>query len=267
MKARELFKPNESPYFNMYTAGLSGIPFEECVAVLTELGVPIRGKDAQSWQDGDWKRRMKAGRQDILNPVVQKPKASTIVATKKLSDFPMIPYGWLGTDRRWFPCSFDNMPLQRWGYKPEEDPPVIPELFDRPTAQALSPCGWVGQNLYGQTFVVMDIDGRGHGEDDEQVIMFGNQFRNLTETWEDPAKPGSFHLYFSTDRYIPIAHFPEAKLDFLGNQTNAAVYTKNKQPNGLPRMMMTDAVWDAMQHYVKVRKMQKRGGASEQHLY
>jgi hypothetical protein len=73
-------------------------------------------------------------------------------------------------------------------------------------------------------------------------------------TLEDPAKPGSFHLYFKTDRLIPVRHFPWAKLDLMGNAVNAAVYFKNKVGNGLPMMQLDERVWQAMMNYQIERK-------------
>jgi hypothetical protein len=105
-----------------------------------------------------------------------------------------------------------------------------------------------------QKFVVFDIDGRGHGEDDLKVIAFGNQFRETTFTMEDPAKPGSFHLYFETDRLIPVRHFPWAKLDLMGNAVNAAVYLKNKKSNGLPLRKLDEEVWQSLVDYQRDRK-------------
>lgn len=105
-----------------------------------------------------------------------------------------------------------------------------------------------------QNFIVMDIDGVGHGIKDEQVITFGSQFREMTMTLEDPMKQGSFHLYFMTNRLVPVKHFPHAKLDLMGNAVNAAVYFKNKVSNGIPAAELTPQIWDAMQRYQVSRK-------------
>jgi hypothetical protein len=142
------------------------------------------------------------------------------------------------------------MPMQKWGYSPD----YRPNLYEHDGAVALSPIGWVGQNLYAQPFIVIDIDGDGHGTYDEQVIEFGNRYRNFTETWENPDKPGSFHLYFATDKIIPIGHFPYAKLDLMGNQKNAAVYLKNKVSNGIPRADLNKEFWSALKEYLDTRR-------------
>lgn len=245
----ELFHCGESPYFNMFKAGLLGIPIENVASKLTSIGVPLRSKDIENWQAGMFKRQMNAD-----PSFVPSVKVDTISGVpfddSKLSDFPMFPVSWVGTQKRFFPCTQDNKPMQRWGWSKE----YHPQLYDIASAKALSPCGWVGQNMLYQRFIVMDIDGRGHGADDEKVIAFGNIFRNQTMCMEDPAKLGSFHLYFATDRIIPIKHFGWAKLDLMGNAQNAAVYLKNKISNGLPMMQLDDNVWHALMSYQKERR-------------
>lgn len=252
----ELFKNDESPYFAMFRAGLHGHTIEECLQECIYKNIPVREKDINSWKEGHWKKAIKTNLRsgDVLNPVLVKKSQSGKMANLKLEDFPKWPSDWLGTDRRWFPCTGDNRPMQKWGYSEF----YTPTLLDRPSAQAISQCGWVGQNVYAQTFIVFDIDGVGHGSRDDQVIAFGNKFREGTQCWEDPMKPGSFHLYFSTNRRIPIAHYNYAKLDVLGNHTNAAVYTKNKQSNGLQMAPLTQEIWDEMQAYVKGREQQRK---------
>lgn len=254
------FSQNASPYFAMFRAGCNGVPLEEATALCSKIGIPLRAKDIDSWKDGNWNYKMRRSN-SVLNPKPPKRQQQNYVAVSRaqhLEEFPKWPEGWSGTGKRWFPCNEQNAPMQAWGYK--ED--FRPNLYEREEAVALSPIGWVGQNTYAQPFVVMDIDGRGHGEDDEQVIAFGNLFRDMTETWEDPAKPGSFHLYFSTEHIIPTCHFGYAKLDFMGNATNYAVYTKNKRSNGLPRARLTDEIYQAMKEYEQIRKEQRSHGQS-----
>lgn len=245
----EMFHSNESPYFNMFKAGLFGIPIEKIITKLTALGIPMRSKDIQSWQDGMIKRQSK------IDPSFKIP-AKVVTGTgipfedAKLSDFPMFPQSWIGPKRRFFPCTMENKPMCRWGWSVD----YRPQLYDQRTARDLSPCRWIGQNMLYQRFIVMDIDGRGHGEDDPWVIAFGNLFKDKTFCMEDPMKPGSFHLYFSTDRLIPVRHFGWAKLDLMGNSVNAAVYLKNKVNNGLSMMQLDEEVWDALMSYQRYRK-------------
>lgn len=246
---RELFAPNQSPYFNMFKAGYRGIPIENVVARLTQLGIPIRSKDIKAWQDGYFKYQMKQD-PSFIPPIKQVTETGVPFEEAKLTDFPMFPQSWTGTEHRFFPCTQDNRPMQKWGWSKD----FTPELLDLASAKALSPCGWVGQNMLYQRFIVLDIDGRGHGQDDPQVITFGSQFKNITLCMEDPAKPGSFHLYFSTDRLIPVKHFPYAKLDLMGNAVNAAVYMKNKVSNELPMMQLTEEIWQATMAYQNGRK-------------
>lgn len=234
-----------SPYFDMFKAGRNGIPLDECIAKCTRNGIALRKKDIRNYEDGLFYYSM--GSSNVKKPDI---KYGMNFEDMKLDSFPKFPIGWTGTNRRFFPCSAENKPLQRWGWSKD----FTPDLYLKADAQALSPCGWVGQNLLYQTFIVLDIDGRGHGINDDFVIEFGNRFRDTTMTMEDPKKPGSFHLYFNTDRLIPVRHFPWAKLDLMGNAVNAAVYLKDKKPNGLPPRMLDNEVWDAMMAYQKSRK-------------
>lgn len=270
----EILPAGQSPYFGMFRAGRLGYTIEEVTAHCTMSGIPLRAKDIQSWQDGAFKNqvsqaifeqqlasnRRKPG--SHLNPtgvranvpIVNLPSmrlaCQPAFDTMRLDDFPLLPSGWKGCERRFFPCTADNRPMIQWGWRPGFEP----NLMLRVDAQAISPVHWVGQNMLYQNFIVMDIDGVGHGVRDEGVIAFGNQFRDMTMTLEDPRKPGSFHLYFMTNRLIPVKHFPKAKLDLMGNAVNAAVYFKNKVSNGIPAAELTPEIWDALQLYQVSRK-------------
>lgn len=238
-----------SPYYGMYHCGYYGVPIEDCIAKCQRNGIAIRKKDLRSYNDGLFKRNVQGLQVDErFRESIREPGVP--FNDMKLCDFPRFPIGWVGTERRFFPCSQDNKPMQKWGWTKTFNP----DLHTRADAKALSPCGWVGQNMLYQKFIVLDIDGRGHGADDLEVIEFGSQFRDLTFTVEDPAKPGSFHLYFNTDRLIPVRHFPWAKLDLMGNAVNAAVYFKNKVGNGMPTMDLDEDVWHAMMQYQMRRK-------------
>lgn len=239
-----------SPYYSMFRCGYYGVPIEDCIAKCQRNGIALRKKDLDSYNDGVFKsgvgQIVRNGQ--LIN--VQDIQPGIPFEQMKLKDFPMFPVGWVGTERRFFPCTQDNKPMQKWGWSKD----FTPELHTRADAKVLSPCGWVGQNMLYQKFVVFDIDGRGHGADDLEVIAFGSQFRDNTFTVEDPKKPGSFHLYFETDRLIPVRHFPWAKLDLMGNAVNAAVYFKNKIGNGVPMLKLDDDIWDAMIEYQTRRK-------------
>ena len=239
-----------SPYYGMYHCGYYGVPLDDCLNKCKRNGILVREKDIRSYQDGQFKRGIGNVMSGSAKPSMADIKFGKPFNDMELSDFPRFPAGWNGTERRFFPCTVDNKPMQKWGWSKG----FSPELYVMADAKALSPCGWVGQNMLYQKFVVFDIDGRGHGVDDDEVIRFGNMFKDETFTMEDPAKPGSFHLYFSTDRLIPVRHFPWAKLDLMGNAVNAAVYFKNKKWNGVPPMELTDEVWHAMIDYQSRRK-------------
>lgn len=245
-----------SPYHSMFRCGYYGVPLEDCIAKCQRNGIAIRRKDLQNYNNGAFKRGIGSivGSNGLLTNIAN-VEPGTPFENTKLSDYPLLPVGWKGTEHRFFPCTQDNKPMQQWGWKKNPDGSVFsPELYTRSDARALSPCGWVGQNLLYQRFVVMDIDGRGHGADDLEVIAFGNMFRDKTFTVEDPRKPGSFHLYFATDRLLPDKHFPWAKLDFKGNARNSAVYFKNKVGNGVPMLTLTEEIWQAMIRYESNRK-------------
>lgn len=244
-----------SPYYSMYHCGYYGVPIEKCLEKCQRNGIAVRKKDIQSYNDGVFKRGMGYIVKNNQLVDVSQAIASLPLDKARLTDFPLMPIGWTGSERRFFPCTKDNKPMGKWGWAKKPDGSVyVPKLYTRVDAQALSPCGWVGHNLLYQRFIVMDIDGRGHGNEDLEVIAFGNQFRDYTFTVEDPAKPGSFHLYFETDRLIPIRHFVWAKLDLMGNAANAAVYFKNKVGNGVPMAKLDDNIWHAMMEYQKKRK-------------
>ena len=244
-----------SPYYGMFHCGYYGVPIEDCIAKCQRNGIVLRKKDLQSYNDGVFKRGM--GNIIVNNKIVNLVNVRPGIPFEdmKLSDFPMLPAGWVGSERRFFPCTQDNKPMQAWGWKKKDDGTVvIPELYTKGDAKALSPCGWVGQNMLYQRFIVVDIDGRGHGTDDISTIMFGNIFKDKTFCTEDPKKPGSFHLYFETDRLIPVRHFPWAKIDLMGNAVNAAVYFKNKVGNGMPMMKLDQNIWRSIIVYQQKRK-------------
>lgn len=249
----EIFHAGESPYFGMYTAGRVGYGLEETVSYVRQLGIPLREKDVKAWEDGNFKREMYFSNRKTsrLNPVSSTPSQHTApTEMPSFSELPLLPEGWKGTDRRFFPCTPDNRPMRKWGWSDS----FTPDLLLRIDAELLSPCKWVGQNMLYQPFIVLDIDGVGHGCVDEPVIQFGSLFKDKTLTFEDPAKPGSFHLYMRTNRLIPVKHFPWAKLDLMGNAVNAAVYFKNKKPNGLEPIELTEDIWYAIDTYQKKRK-------------
>lgn len=253
----ELFHPNESPYMNMYVAGLMGWELEEIAQHLSSIDVPLRSKDVKNWENGIYRHRTKiiteGGHKSILNPFVPSAHIEHQAKPQKYSEFSVMPKEWVGCEQRFFPCTSENKPMTKWGWTKN----FTPTLYDYASAKALSPCGWVGQNMIYQKFIVLDIDGVGHGCTDQYVIAFGNMFKDKTLCLEDPKKPGSFHLYFKTDRLIPVRHFPWAKLDVMGNMTNAAVYLKNKQPNNLPMAVLTEEIWNLIMQYAEYRKENK----------
>lgn len=250
----EMFHYGQSPYFNMYKAGLLGIPIDVVSSKLTQIGIPLRAKDIENWQSGMFKHQMNSDPM-FKPPAKRETETGVPFDNSHLEDFPMFPLSWVGTEKRFFPCTQDNKPMQKWGWSKD----FHPQLYTLADAKALSPIGWVGQNMLYQRFIVLDIDGAGHGSYDQKVINFGSKYKDKTMCLEDPVKPGSFHLYFSTDRLIPVRHFPWAKLDLMGNAVNAAVYMKNKQNNGLKMSQLSEEVWQDMLSYQQSRKERDNG--------
>lgn len=255
----ELFVPGSSPYVSMYTAGRTGYSIEEVVSYCNMVGIPLRQKDVANWESGHFVCQMDSqtkwlnpgGKGNIISSgPAMVAQGGRIVEDMELSELPTMPDGWKGTEKRFFPCTAENKPMMQWGWKPN----FVPQLMCLTDAKVLSPCGWVGQNMLYQPFIVVDIDGAGHGERDQDVIDFGRLFQDDTLVMEDPAKEGSFHLYFKTNRLVPVRHYPHAKIDLMGNAVNAAVYLKNKKGNGVEPMTLTDEVWRLIMNYQKIRK-------------
>ena len=260
MKPLEEFWQSGSPYLACYSMGLGGHDLQEVVSFFNRNGVQLREKDIQNWENGHFKYSIEfAENNQSLSYQGGKERSHLDKSAEKiisLSSFPKFPENWNGCLQRFFPCNKDNKPKIKWGYSQG----YIPTLTTKASAIALSDDGLIGQNMLYQPFVVIDIDGNGHGDFDLEVITFGNTYRDKTTCMEDPAKPGSFHLYFSTDRIIPTYHFPWAKLDFMGNANNYAVYLKRKVSNGLPMMKLDQYVWQAMMNYQAERY--KKGATS-----
>lgn len=253
----DLLKPGQSPYINMYTAALYGYTMDEINRHCQSWGIPLRAKDVKNWERGRKNYEARHGVDSFEPDPIPQFQALYTQQQEEIiewKDLALLPPGWKGVEKRFFPCSPTNQPLVRWGWRPGE----TPGLMSYQAAKQLSPVGWVGQNLMYQKFIVIDIDGVGHGERDESVIQFGNLFRDQTLTMEDPAKPGSFHLYFFTQHIIPIKHFPWAKIDLMGNARNAAVYLKNKKSNGKPMLELSEPIWNALNAYQRERKLSCR---------
>lgn len=256
----DLFHSGQSPYYAMYEAGLYGYTAAEVTDYCMRLGLPLRSKDYANFENGAMRSRFRNVQYEQpaggLNPVINASSTSLWTDDLSFDMLPSLPIGWTPPSRRFFPCTSDNRPMMKWGWSKD----YTPQLMSASDAQALSVVkggpGWVGQNMLYQNFIVLDVDGEGHGGRDSQVIAWGSKYASETMTLCDPLKPGSFHLYFATDRIVPVRHFPWAKLDLMGNAVNAAVYFKNKKSNGRSMAELTKEVWDDMMDYVRERKQQ-----------
>lgn len=242
----EFWHGGTSPYLACYSMGLSGHDLQEVINFFASIGITLRLKDVQNWENGHFKYSIeKMENNRSVNYQRNHERIKTSQSFVHLDQFPTFPQGWNGCEQRFFPCTKENKPKSKWGYAQG----FTPQLMTRASAIALSDDGLIGQNMIYQPFIVVDIDGNGHGAFDLDVITFGNKYRDRTLCMEDPAKPGSFHLYFKTNRIIPTYHFPWAKLDFMGNANNYAVYLKRKVSNGLPMTELTQYVWQDIMNY------------------
>ncbi len=134
----EILPPGQSPYFGMFRAGRLGYSIEEVTSHCTMMGIPLRAKDIQSWQDGAFKNQVanaifeqrlaesRAKPGSRINPngraVTMPTNVSMTRLTDKpsfdgvrLTDLPLLPDGWHGCERRFFPCTGDNRPMMQWG--------------------------------------------------------------------------------------------------------------------------------------------------------
>lgn len=163
----------------------------------------------------------------------------------KLEDFPRNPFANTPTPpNRFIPCNLDNMPMIKWKKGG----------MTKRIAKIRLGAAYLAENLKGTNTVVIDIDGN-HGETDWEVIDFFKSYTTKTMCHHDPANKdySSFHLTFETDRLIPTTHHPYARIDILGNANNQARYFKNKLPNGLKPMELTEEVYQEIQSYLERR--------------
>ena len=247
-KLEEWFQPNCSPYLACFQAGSAGYPIEEVEARCNQIGTELRLKDYQNWVNGRFKARVQ---NHMLDPV----NGSGIVISNNYSDFNTFPDDWQGTERRFFPCTSDNKPMMKWGWSNSYNPQLMTIEDARCMSKFKGGPGWVGQNMLYQPFVVIDIDGEGHGVEDHLVYEWGKRYRDVTLSMGTERKPMSFHLYFTTNKIMPVRHFPYAKVDFMGNAVNAAVYMKDKVSNEVPMLEMTKDIWNDFIQYTQSRKV------------
>lgn len=245
----DIFNTSCPTAYKFFLCGTQGHPLNKLQDYLNTHNMTMTLTQKQAYTDGLFKFKL---------PTALSITTHLHYSTTHFHDFYWMPQTWTGTTRRFFACSKNNTPLTRWGYVAPD--PITntsffdPNLLPLTDATCLSPVRWVGQNTYLQPFVVLDVDGVGHGCVDTDTIRFGEQFKNKTLTYEDPTKPGSFHLYFKTNRLIPTQHFPHAKLDLIGNNTNAAVYFKNKVSNHKPMLDLNAYIYNEIQKYQQSRK-------------
>jgi hypothetical protein len=231
-----------SIYFDMFKAGKEFEDLELILAQCRAAGIIVRQKDVDNYfrgrgfSDREW-----------LKPVAYRLATDRRLSTDMAySDYEKLPDYWIENPVRFFPTEGNgSKPLYGWKWGDN--------VTSKKIAEARSPVGMVGENMIGQPYIVLDIDGD-HDKDniDYELLKWFSPLKKTTESWQ--SRDESFHLVWKVDRLIPTMHFPRAHLDILGNARNQARYYKDKQPNGVARAIMTDEAWDAIKHYIRYRQ-------------
>lgn len=253
--------PGQSIYMWMYRQGLRQRPLREVTMDLMCNGHDVRPKDIRNYWNGWYRHDLYFGSSKTM--VGPEPLMGSRVLD--YSDYPVHPYlGQPEIVNCFVPCNADNKPMVKWGSG-------TMTLAD---ARAWPGCVYLAENLKGSQRIVIDVDGD-HGEDlDVETLRFFDEWRTLTcchekrsivfdwycenrDGWAGDLHtamlPTSYHLTFGVDRVIPTMHFPEAHVDIVGNQRNSLRYFKDKTYNGLPPMMMDDALWDRIFRFIEMR--------------
>lgn len=236
--------PEGSVYLWMYRQGLAMREPEEVSLDLWCAGRNVREKD--------WRNYL-AGRRNACRPRTGLPWEER--RSMKYSDYPLIrePV----PERSWVPCNKDNKPMIPWGAY----------CMSYVDAACTLGCRYLAQNVRAQRFIVIDVDGDHDGKPDLDLLRHYWQWLWKTSAiakpkllWEygcacdecEMEMPASFHLMFQVDREIPTMHFP--KVDVIGNRRNSLRYLKNKVPNNLDPIPMTDEIWRDVVEWAAERK-------------
>ena len=249
--------PNGSIYFWMFSQGLKHTDLDSILAACAHAGKYVREKDINNYWNGYYRSAINS-KPSILS--FSKVSSSRSFYELSYSDYPIHP--WLGKPdpvNRFAPCSMSNRPLVKWTSQcmSEEDARAY---------ASLEGSTYIGENLYGTKFIVIDCDGDHEDKLDIETIDFLwnlsdtqclakpkgiNEYAGY-ETWND--NPASFHLTFRVDKLIPTCHFPKAHIDILGNQKNCLRFLKNKVSNGKEPKDMDDATWNKLKNYIRKRE-------------
>ena len=248
--------PDGSIYKWMYIQGLRGVPLEEVEHAVMAAGKSIRPKDYLNYENGCANRDSKSD----LTRIKPRPKTPTnlflITPWDGYQPHPYLKFPEI--DQRWVPCSKENKPMIKWKK----------QAMFKDQAEDYFGMTYLAENLKGTKFIVIDCDGDHDDELDMETIDFLWKYHGLTHALDKPKtiseykgyelsldfRPASFHLTFAVDKVIPTMHFPEAKIDIIGNQRNSLRYYKNKVHNGLQPLTMDATIWQELQDYVRYRK-------------
>ena len=242
--------PEGSIYFWMYTQGLKHVPLSDIVLACQMAGVEIRQKDEQNYWNGWYRSDMYSGPRRSALEFGSVHAAGKNYFQLEYRDYPVHPYlGQPDPANRFVPCDKDNRPLIKWSSG----------CLEMDDARAYKDAVYLGENLKGCKFIVVDCDGDHGDELDLDTIRFLSQFRThrLSKPGDEntvDGMPVSFHLTFRVDRVIPTMHFPKAHVDIVGNRHNSLRYFKNKEWNGVEPIDMTDEIWDEIKSYIRTRE-------------
>lgn len=248
--------PEGSIYFSMYTWGLKGIPLDEIQSACNAAGVQIRDKDLENYYNGLRNHRTMFRSEDPFVIAGRTSNKSESYESMRLIDYPENPDIMLpDVTRRWVPCNKNNKPMCKWSK----------EMYSLVDARAKLGSVYVGENLRGGKYIVIDCDGD-HDKDniDEDLIRTMWKYSKLTHTLSKPDSflltddgdeiPVSYHLTFWTDRIIPTMHFQHCHIDICGNKENQLRYWKNKIWNGKDPAEMTPEIWEDIKLYIQGRR-------------
>lgn len=232
--------PDGSIYLWMYRQGLKHVDVDKLVDALRLAGKDIRKKDMENYWNGYYNSSMYSGpgARSILDLTSYSSRENKVSCN--LNDYPLNPFdGKPEPSNRFVPCC-DGKPLIRWSQG----------CMTKTDALAMSNCNGLAENLKGCHRIIIDFDGD-HDKDklDYGCINLGNDLACSTSAWLKPVYTDyghmsvSLHVEFWTDRVIPTMHFPQAKIDIIGNEKNSIRYFKNKIWNGIEPAILDESTW------------------------
>lgn len=254
--------PEGSIYFWMYEQGLKHVPLAAVEWAVRLAGKDIRRKDAENYWRGWQNSDLRSTTHDIFAVNIKAPTAYEEYISREWRDYPPHPYaGYPDIVQRWVPCNQDNKPMIKW---------VQDGCLSKIDASCFPHSVYLGENLKGCQFIVIDCDGDHELPLDLRTIAFLQEFGRDTQVLSKPKaikeyegyedtgidEPASFHLVFRVDRLVKTVHCPWCHIDILGNAGNQLHYLKNKSWNGLEPQWMTPQKWEFLKSYIRKRRMQ-----------